>query len=104
MAVLPQGTQNDYGFSWQFGEWESKINGVTVPVLGYIVKDVRQKTTAPTDFHVKDCTTKDLTIVWSKSRGQIDHYILYRMQGVAPMPYGNDTCTEPAAVNIYICR
>ncbi|MFQ9127736.1 MAG: hypothetical protein ACLR4Z_14185 [Butyricicoccaceae bacterium] len=62
---LPKSTEG-YGFSWQFVGWETtlKTGGLSynVPVLSYLVQNVKQPPSKPQNLEAKEVTTNSVTL------------------------------------------
>ena len=58
-----------YGFSWQFGYREAKLNNNDVLVLEYQLDDVAQLPSMPKNLRVDSVTSNSVTLKWDKVTG-----------------------------------
>ena len=78
---LPKSTEG-YGFSWQFVGWETtlKTGGLSynVPVLSYLVQNVKQPPSKPQNLEAKEVTTNSVTLEWESGFSTAAQYQVYR--------------------------
>ena len=65
---LPKDASN-YGFSWQFGWRNAKLNNNDVLVLEYQIKDVAQLPSPPKNLRVESVTSDSVTLSWDPVTG-----------------------------------
>ena len=58
-----------YGFSWQFGWRNAKLNNNDVLVLEYQIKDVAQLPSPPKNLRVESVTSDSVTLTWDPVTG-----------------------------------
>ena len=78
---LPKGTEG-YSFSWQFVGWETtlKTGGLSynVPVLSYLVQNVKQPPSKPQNLEAKEVDTDRVTLEWESGFTTAAQYQVYR--------------------------
>ena len=78
---LPKGTEG-YSFSWQFVGWETtlKTGGLSynVPVLSYLVQNVKQPPSKPQNLEAKEVGTNSVTLEWESGFTTAAQYQVYR--------------------------
>lgn len=78
---LPTGTEG-YSFSWQFVGWETtlKTGGLSynVPVLSYLVQNVKQPPSKPQNLEATNVTTNSVTLEWESGFSTAAQYQVYR--------------------------
>ena len=78
---LPKGTEG-YSFSWQFVGWETtlKTGGLSynVPVLSYLVQNVKQPPSKPQNLEAKEVGTDRVTLEWESGFSTAAQYQVYR--------------------------
>lgn len=78
---LPSGTDG-YSFSWQFVGWETtlKTGGLSynVPVLSYLVQNVKQPPSKPQNLEAKEVGTDHVTLEWESGFTTAAQYEVYR--------------------------
>ena len=81
MHDLPKDTEG-YSFSWQFVGWETtlKTGGLSynVPVLSYLVQNVKQPPSKPQNLEAKEVTTNSVTLEWESGFSTAAQYQVYR--------------------------
>ena len=60
---------SQYGFSWQFGWRNAKLNNNDVLVLEYQIKDVAQLPSPPKNLRVESVTSDSVTLTWDPVTG-----------------------------------
>ena len=78
---LPSGTEG-YSFSWQFVGWETtlKTGGLSynVPVLSYLVQNVKQPPSKLQNLEATEVTTNSMTLEWESGFSTAAQYQVYR--------------------------
>lgn len=78
---LPTGTEG-YSFSWQFVGWETTLStgglSYNVPVLSYLVANVKQPPSKPQNLEAKEVTTNSVTLEWESGFTTAAQYQVYR--------------------------
>lgn len=78
---LPSGTTN-YSFQWQFVGWETTLTtgglSYNVPVLSYLVQNVKQPPSKPQNLEAKEVTTNSVTLEWESGFTTAAQYQVYR--------------------------
>ena len=67
-----------YGFSWQFGWRNAKLNNNDVLVLEYQIKDVAQLPSPPKNLRVESVTSDSVTLTWDPVTGA-GAYVIYQV-------------------------
>lgn len=65
-----------YGYDWKLVSYTTQLNGSKVPVVGYLVKNVKTPPTVAQDIEVKDITESSATITWKDGSRPADYYKL----------------------------
>ena len=78
---LPTGTTG-YSFQWQFVGWETTLTtgglSYNVPVLSYLVQNVKQPPSKPQNLEAKEVTTNSVTLEWESGFTTAAQYQVYR--------------------------
>ena len=78
---LPSGTTN-YSFQWQFVGWETTLTtgglSYNVPVLSYLVQNVKQPPSKPQNLEATEVTTNSVTLEWESGFSTAAQYQVYR--------------------------
>ena len=78
---LPSGT-TDYSFQWQFVGWETTLTtgglSYNVPVLSYLVQNVKQPPSKPQNLEAKEVGTDHVTLEWESGFTTAAQYQVYR--------------------------
>ncbi len=78
---LPSGTTG-YSFQWQFVGWETTLStgglSYKVPVLSYLVANVKQPPSKPQNLEAKEVTTNSVTLEWESGFTTAAQYQVYR--------------------------
>ena len=102
-----------YDFQWKFAAWNCEINGGTVPVMGYLVKDVVAPPSPAAGLTVETYTTDSVTLRWSSGIRAASQYRVYRVLDtgyvlVGAVQPGETTCTltglKPGETYTYVVR
>ncbi|MGM9564897.1 InlB B-repeat-containing protein [Evtepia sp.] len=71
--------EDGYDFQWKFAAWNCTLNGSTVPVLGYLVKDVVAPPSPAMGLTAESFTTNTATLRWSSGIRPAEQYRIYRV-------------------------
>ena len=105
-----------YDFKWKFAAWNCTLNGSTVPVIGYLVKDVVSPPSPAAGLAVETFTTDSVTLRWSSGIRSATQYRIYRVLDSSDTDYvlvgavkGDETtCTltglKPGETYTYVVR
>ncbi len=78
---LPKDTEG-YSFSWQFVGWETTLTtgglSYNVPVLSYLVQNVKQPPSKPQNLEATEVTTNSVTLEWESGFSTAAQYEVYR--------------------------
>ena len=78
---LPSGTDG-YSFSWQFVGWETTLTtgglSYNVPVLSYLVQNVKQPPSKPQNLEAKEVGTDHVILEWESGFTTAAQYEVYR--------------------------
>lgn len=77
VASVPAAYSDAYGFQWQFMTWDAQIDGYTVPVLSYLVKNVQQAPSLPQNVDAV-AETDSVTLTWEAGFSSAEKYEIYR--------------------------
>lgn len=81
MHDLPSGTTG-YSFQWQFVGWETTLStgglSYNVPVLSYLVANVKQPPSKPQNMEATEVTTNSVTLEWESGFTTAAQYQVYR--------------------------
>lgn len=106
----------NYDFQWKFATWDCELNGNTVPVMGYLVKDVVSPPSPALGLMVESVTTDSVTLRWSRGARAARQYRIYRVLDTSDTDYvlvgavtGDETtCTltglKPGETYTYVVR
>ena len=78
---LPSGTPQDYSYDWQLVSYNTKLNGSTIPVVGYLTKlnNITPPPSIAQNISVGNVTDKSATISWEAGARPADYYKLLRV-------------------------
>ena len=105
-----------YSFQWKFATWDCQLNGSTVPVIGYLVKDVSSPPSPAMGLTAETTGTDSITLRWAQGTRAASQYRVYRVLDTSDTQYvlvgavqGNQTtCTltglEPGETYTYVVR
>ena len=94
-VAFPDFATDKYGYDWKLVSYNAKLNGTKVPVVGYVVRNVKTPPSVAQDIEVKDITENSATITWEDGDRPADYYILSRVIDVNGKEY-----LQPIATNI----
>lgn len=77
VSSVPVGYADDYGFQWQFMTWDAQIDGYTVPVLSYLVKNVKQPPSLPQNVDAV-AEADSVTLSWEAGFNSAEYYEIVR--------------------------
>lgn len=77
VSSVPSEYSKDYGFQWQFMTWDAKIDGYTVPVLSYLVKNVRRSPSPPQNVDAVP-EIDSINLSWESGFNSAEKYEIYR--------------------------
>ena len=83
-VVTRQDAWRDYDFQWKFAAWNCTLNGNTVPVIGYLVKDVQAPPSPAMGLTAESFTTDSVTLRWSTGIRPAEQFRIYRVRDTAP--------------------
>ena len=83
-VVTRQDAWRDYDFQWKFAAWNCTLNGSTVPVIGYLVKDVQAPPSPAMGLTAESFTTDSVTLRWSTGIRPAEQFRIYRVRDTAP--------------------
>ncbi len=77
---LPGGTGNAYTYGWKMVAYSAKLNGKTVPVVGYLTRfDQTPPPSVPTDISVTGQIDSSIDLQWSAGNRPAASYEVYRV-------------------------
>ena len=68
-----------YDFQWKFAAWDVKLNGQSVPVLGYLVQNVEAPPSPAANLDVETVGTDTATLAWQAGTRAAQEYRIYRV-------------------------
>ena len=68
-----------YDFQWKLAAWNCELNGSTVPVIAYLVKDVVAPPSPGMGLTAESFTTDSVTLRWSAGIRPAQQYRIYRV-------------------------
>ena len=77
----------DYDFQWNFATWSTLLNGLSIPVCGYLVQNVAAPPSPAEDLRITDITASSLTLQWDAGTRPAEKYNIYRMLEASTDPY-----------------
>ena len=69
----------DYDFQWNFATWSTLINGLSIPVCGYLVKNVTAPPSPGMGLTAESITTDSVTLRWASGIRPAEQYRIYRV-------------------------
>ncbi|MCI6567546.1 MAG: S-layer homology domain-containing protein [Dysosmobacter sp.] len=105
-----------YSFQWKFATWDCQLNGSTVPVIGYLVKDVSSPPSPAMGLTAETTSTDSVTLRWAQGTRLARQYRIYRVLDTSDTQYvlvgavqgDQTTCTltglEPGETYTYVVR
>ena len=94
-VAFPDFATTNYGYDWKLVSYNAKLNGTKVPVVGYVVKNVKTPPSVAQNIKVKDVTENSATITWENGDRPADYYKLSRVYVSGGKEY-----TQTIATNI----
>ncbi len=94
-VAFPDFATDKYGYDWKLVSYNAKLNGTKVPVVGYVVKNVKTPPSIAQNIEVKDITENSATITWEDGDRAADFYTLSRVIDVNGKKY-----LQPIATNV----
>lgn len=77
-GAVTGGGNRDYDFNWKFATWTTHLNGADVPILGYLVKNVKAPPSPAQDLVLSDQTTTTMKLSWEEGDRPADYYKIWR--------------------------
>lgn len=93
--AMPEFATSNYGYDWKLVSYNAKLNGTKVPVVGYVLRNVKTPPSVAQKIEVTDITDSSATIVWEDGDRPADYYKLNRVYVV-----GGEEYTQTIATNI----
>lgn len=90
---LPSGVSG-YGFSWQFGARETKLNGETVVVIGYQTSEVKEPPKAPQNLTITEIGSRDMVLEWDSSASAAVYELMLITSNGMELPQASIPCTQ----------
>lgn len=86
VASVPEEFSDNYDFSWKFVAWDTEIDGYTVPVLSYLVQNVKQPPSLPKNVEAV-AETDSITLTWDAGFNSAAQYEVWRYLPNTDDPY-----------------
>ena len=91
-AIVRSGTvegvgSGDYDFQWNFATWSTLLNGLSIPVCGYLVQNVTAPPSPAENLTITDVTENSLTLQWESGVRKAEKYDIYRVLEASTDPY-----------------
>ena len=77
----------DYDFQWNFATWSTLLNGLSIPVCGYLVQNVTAPPSPAENLTITDVTENSLTLQWEAGVRPAEKYDIYRVLEASTDPY-----------------
>lgn len=77
-GTVTGGGNKNYDFNWKFATWTTHLNGTDVPILGYLVKNVKAPPSPAQDLVLSDQTTTTMKLSWEEGDRPADYYKIWR--------------------------
>ena len=77
-GTVTSGGNKNYDFNWKFATWTTHLNGADVPILGYLVKNVKAPPSPAQDLVLSDQTTTTMKLSWEEGDRPADYYKIWR--------------------------
>ena len=77
-GTVTGGGNKNYDFNWKFATWTTHLNGADVPILGYLVKNVKAPPSPAQDLVLSDQTTTTMKLSWEEGDRPADYYKIWR--------------------------
>ena len=81
-GAVTGGGDSRYDFDWKFGTWtvefNKKFNKYDVPVLGYIVSDIKAPPSPAQNLSLSEQTTNSMVLSWESGDRPAEYYKIYR--------------------------
>ena len=77
-GAVTGGGNRDYDFNWKFATWTTHLNGDDVPILGYLVQNVKAPPSPAQDLVLSDQTTTTMKLSWEEGDRPADYYKIWR--------------------------
>ena len=81
-VAFPDFATNKYGYDWKLVSYTTKLNGSKVPVVGYIVRNVKTPPSVAQNIEVVNIADTSATITWENGERPADSYTLYKIVSV----------------------
>ena len=101
-VAFPPQTETEYGFKTKMGTWSAKVGSSDVPVIGYVVKDIKMPPSPPRNLAVDTVTDHSIKIAWEMGSKKADTFEIYQVfdDGITNNPYSLQD-TVPGDVTSY---
>ena len=77
-GTVTGGGNKNYDFNWKFATWTTHLNGADVPILGYLVKNVKAPPSPAQDLVLSDQSTTTMKLSWEEGDRPADYYKIWR--------------------------
>ena len=98
-VALPSFATSNYGYDWKLVSYNALLNGSKVPVVGYLVRNVKTPPSVAQNIEVKDITDNSATITWENGDRPADYYKLSRVYVSAGKEYTATVASKITPVN-----
>ena len=78
MVANPPQSEYPYSFQWKFGTWRADLGDTQVPVLGYLVNNVKEPPSLPQNIAVSSVTQDSITLTWDHGARRPVTYEIYQ--------------------------
>lgn len=100
-VAFPEFATSKYGYDWKLVSYNAKLNGAKVPVVGYVVRNVKTPPSIAQNIEVKDITGNSATITWEDGDRPADFYKLNRVYISNGKEYSQTIATNITSENGY---
>lgn len=93
---LPAGV-SDYGFSWQFGAREAKLNDESVVIIGYQLSNVKEAPRAPKNLTITEIGSREMVLEWDAAAGAAVYELMLITNNGMELPQASIPSTQENA-------
>ena len=90
---LPAGVSG-YGFNWQFGAREARLNDETVVVIGYQTSNVQEPPKVPKNLTITEIGSREMVLEWDVSAGAAVYELMLITNNGMELPQASIPSTQ----------
>nr|MCR5105331.1 fibronectin type III domain-containing protein [Eubacterium sp.] len=101
-VAYPPKTESEYSFNCEMGTWAAKVGDSEVPVIGYLVRNIKMPPSPPRNLSIDTITDHSIKVGWELGCKKADAFEIYQVfdDGVTDNPY-SFLDTVPGNVTTY---